>query len=101
MADASWTWMIYLATHNNAAEVGEESVARMRTVAPNQAVRVLVQGKNDERMPMWVAEQYATAAGTASTYILLEGNHFVLLKQADRVQAAIADWISLQEARAR
>ncbi len=43
MADASWTWMIYLATHNNAAEVGEESVARIRAVAPNKDVRVLVQ----------------------------------------------------------
>ena len=49
MADASWTWMIYLATHNNAAEVGEESVARMRTVAPNQAVRVLVQQSTLDR----------------------------------------------------
>ena len=47
MADASWTWMIYLATHNNAAEVGEQSVARMRTIAPNQDVRVLVQQSSD------------------------------------------------------
>ena len=31
MVDASWTWMIYLATHNNAAQVGAESVALMRT----------------------------------------------------------------------
>ena len=43
MADASWTWMIYLATHNNAAEVGEESVARMRAGAASANVRVLVQ----------------------------------------------------------
>jgi len=49
MADAAWTWMIYLATHNNAAEVGEQSVARMRTIAPNQDVRVLVQQSTLER----------------------------------------------------
>jgi hypothetical protein len=49
MADASWTWMIYLATHNNAAEVGEESVARIRAVAPSQDVRVLVQQSTLER----------------------------------------------------
>ncbi|MEO7908083.1 MAG: clostripain-related cysteine peptidase [Roseiflexaceae bacterium] len=49
MSEASWTWMIYLATHNNAAEVGEESVARMRTVAPNPNVRVLVQQSTLER----------------------------------------------------
>jgi fermentation-respiration switch protein FrsA (DUF1100 family) len=68
--------------------------------APMTRLPVLVvQGKNDERVPMWVAEQYATAAGAASTYLLLEGDHFVLLRQADRVQSAIADWIILQEAR--
>jgi hypothetical protein len=49
MADACWTWMIYLATHNNAAEVGQESVARMRAVAPNKDVRVLVQQSTLER----------------------------------------------------
>jgi len=59
---------------------------------------LLMQGKNDERMPMWVAERYAAAARATSTYLLLEGDHFVLLRQADRVQAAIADWITLQEA---
>jgi len=43
MTDASWTWMIYLATHNNAADVGEESVARIRRTALSDDVRVLVQ----------------------------------------------------------
>jgi hypothetical protein len=60
---------------------------------------LVVQGKYDERIPMEVAERYVTAAGAASTYLLLEGDHFVLLRQADRVQGAIADWITLQEAR--
>src|SRR3954454_23951675 len=49
MADAAWTWMIYLATHNSAAEVGEASVARIRAVAPSQEVRVLVQQSTLER----------------------------------------------------
>jgi hypothetical protein len=43
MSDAAWTWMIYLATHNNAAEVGAESLARMRQAALGDRVRVLVQ----------------------------------------------------------
>ena len=60
---------------------------------------LVVQGKNDQRIPVWVSEQYAAAAGAAGTYLLLEGDHFVLLKHADRVQGAIVDWISLQEAR--
>jgi Clostripain family len=49
MADAAWTWMIYLATHNNAAEVGEASVARIRVVTPNPQVRVLVQQSTLDR----------------------------------------------------
>ena len=32
------------------------------------------------------------------TYVLLEGDHFVLLKQADQVQGAIADWVLQHEA---
>ena len=68
--------------------------------APITSLPVLVvQGKSDERIPAWVSERYAAAAGAASTYLLLEGDHFVLLKQADHVQRAIADWIILQEAR--
>src|SRR6478672_1877911 len=43
MTTASWTWMIYLATHNNAAQAGEESVARMRQAQLGDNVRVLVQ----------------------------------------------------------
>ncbi len=51
-----WTWMIYLATHNNAAEVGDESVARMRAAldqihsAGEPAVRVLVQQATPARV---------------------------------------------------
>jgi len=43
MPEASWTWMIYLATHNNVAEAGEESVACMRQAQLSDNVRVLVQ----------------------------------------------------------
>ena len=55
MPDASWTWMVYLATHNNAAEVGEESVALMRQAAgaPQAArqpgVRVVIQQSTPDR----------------------------------------------------
>jgi hypothetical protein len=43
MTTASWTWMIYLATYNNAAGAGNQSVARMRQARLNDDVRVLVQ----------------------------------------------------------
>jgi hypothetical protein len=43
MTTASWAWMIYLATYNNAAQAGNQSVARMRQARLNDNVRVLVQ----------------------------------------------------------
>lgn len=57
MSDTSWTWMIYLATHNNASEVGEESLTLMRqavgaaSAASGQAgrVKVLVQQATPQR----------------------------------------------------
>jgi pimeloyl-ACP methyl ester carboxylesterase len=59
---------------------------------------LVVQGKADERVPSSMVERYATAAGTASTYLLVEGDHFVLLRRAEQVQSAIADWVMGQEA---
>ena len=59
---------------------------------------LVVQGKDDERVPRSVVERYVAAVGASSTYLLLEGDHFVLLKQADQVQGAIADWVLQQEA---
>ncbi len=43
MATANWTWLIYMATHNDVAEAGNQSVARMRLAQRNDSVRVLVQ----------------------------------------------------------
>jgi pimeloyl-ACP methyl ester carboxylesterase len=59
---------------------------------------LVVQGTEDERIPRRVVERYVAAVGATSTYVLLEGDHFVLLKQADQVQATIADWILQHEA---
>jgi hypothetical protein len=59
---------------------------------------LIVQGKDDERIPTSTVERYVAAVGSASTYLLVEGDHFVLLRQADQVQGAIADWVMEQEA---
>lgn len=40
---ASWTWLVYIATHNNVDAWGAESVAKMRAAALGDSVRVLVQ----------------------------------------------------------
>jgi surfactin synthase thioesterase subunit len=33
------------------------------------------------------------------TYMLLEGDHFVMLKQAEEIQQAIVEWLLRQEMR--
>jgi predicted esterase len=58
---------------------------------------LVVQGTADERIPKQMVERYAAAVGATCTYVPLEGDHFVLLKHADQVQAAIADWILQRE----
>jgi surfactin synthase thioesterase subunit len=54
-------------------------------------------GKADERIPTSVMEQYASSAGQKATYHLFEGDHFLLLKQADLVQTVIVEWLREQE----
>jgi len=58
---------------------------------------LVVQGKADERIASSVVERYVAAVGRSGRYLLLDGDHFVLLKQAERVQGAIADWIIQHE----
>jgi hypothetical protein len=54
---------------------------------------LLLHGKYDERIPVSVMDAYASAAGHNATYHLFEGDHFLLLKQADQVQQVIVDWL--------
>jgi pimeloyl-ACP methyl ester carboxylesterase len=66
--------------------------------APITGLPVLVvQSRDDRRIPAGVSERYAALAGNAATYQLFEGDHFLLLKQADQVQAVIAGWIKGRE----
>ena len=58
---------------------------------------LLLHGKYDERIPASLMDQYASAAGPNATYHLLEGDHFLLLKQVDEVQKIIVDWLRDQE----
>jgi pimeloyl-ACP methyl ester carboxylesterase len=58
---------------------------------------LVIHGKNDERIPVSLMEAYVAAAGTNATYRLFDGDHFLLLKQADQVQHVIVDWLTEQE----
>ena len=61
---------------------------------------LLIHGIQDERIPARIAERYAQAAGEAATLSVLDGDHLVLLKQADAAQATIRDWLVEQKAAA-
>ena len=58
---------------------------------------LLLHGKYDERIPVSVMDAYASAAGRNATYHLFEGDHFLLLKQADEVQQMIVNWLIQHE----
>jgi pimeloyl-ACP methyl ester carboxylesterase len=59
---------------------------------------LVIQGQEDERIPVSMIEQYVSVAQPHAMYHLFEGDHFLLLKQADQVQPVIADWLIQQEA---
>jgi hypothetical protein len=44
----AWTWLVYIATHNDVAEWGEESIAHMRAAQRGERVRVLVQQDTEQ-----------------------------------------------------
>jgi predicted esterase len=58
---------------------------------------LVLYGQNDERIPISMVEQYVSAAGLHVTYHSFDGDHFLLLKQADQVQGVIANWLIEQE----
>jgi len=58
---------------------------------------LLLHGKYDERIPVSLMDQYASATDPNVTYHLFEGDHFLLLKEADQVQKVIVDWLRDQE----
>lgn len=68
--------------------------------APVTGLPVLVvQGTDDERIPASMVERYVAAVGASGTYMLLEGDHFVMLKRAEEIQQAIVEWLLRQEMR--
>jgi pimeloyl-ACP methyl ester carboxylesterase len=54
---------------------------------------LIIQGAQDERMPAAQARQIAQEIGALSTYVELNGDHFLIMKQPRLVQDAIAKWL--------
>jgi pimeloyl-ACP methyl ester carboxylesterase len=61
---------------------------------------LLLQGANDERMPAFLAIEFAQRAGARATYREFDGDHLLLAKRAQEVRDVFADWLSQQETKA-
>jgi pimeloyl-ACP methyl ester carboxylesterase len=58
---------------------------------------LVIQGTNDERIPVESARQFAAEIGERATYVELEADHFLIMKQPQQVQEAIRAWLEDQE----
>jgi pimeloyl-ACP methyl ester carboxylesterase len=58
---------------------------------------LVIQGTNDERIPVESARQFAAEIGERATYVELEADHFLIMKQPQQVQEAIRVWLEGQE----
>lgn len=60
---------------------------------------LIIEGAQDERVPVQAARQFAEEVGDLGTYVELEGDHFLIIKQPGEVQRAIEEWLEEQESR--
>jgi pimeloyl-ACP methyl ester carboxylesterase len=60
---------------------------------------LIIQGTHDERMLATEARQVAAEIGDAGTYVELNGDHFLIMKQPKLVHDAIAQWLEKFEER--
>jgi pimeloyl-ACP methyl ester carboxylesterase len=58
---------------------------------------LIIEGTQDERMPVELTQRYARKVGTNATLQLFDGDHFLLAKRPDEVQQVITDWLVKQE----
>ncbi|SRR6266498_16374 len=58
---------------------------------------LILEGLQDERIPPTYARQVAEEIGNLGTYVELNGDHFLIMKQPAAVQNAITKWLETQE----
>jgi pimeloyl-ACP methyl ester carboxylesterase len=59
---------------------------------------LVIQGVNDERIPVEAARQFVVDVGERGTYIELKADHFLIMKHPQQVQEAISAWLDGQQA---
>jgi pimeloyl-ACP methyl ester carboxylesterase len=58
---------------------------------------LILQGRQDERIPAAYARQIADGIGKAGTYVEVDGDHFLIMKNSILVENAIEKWLEEQE----
>jgi pimeloyl-ACP methyl ester carboxylesterase len=60
---------------------------------------LMLEGLQDERIPPALARQIAAEIGDLGTYLEVNGDHFLIMKQPALVQNAIIKWLKTQESK--
>jgi pimeloyl-ACP methyl ester carboxylesterase len=86
-----------------ASEPGLQGLFFIAGVNNGTAVReaglpvLVIQGIQDERMPVEAARRFVGEVGTRATHVELDADHFVIMKQPHLVQKAISTWVEGHE----
>jgi pimeloyl-ACP methyl ester carboxylesterase len=67
-------------------------------VATTSLPVLIIEGTQDERMPVELTQRYAGNAGANATLRLFDSDHFLLAKRPDEVEEVVTDWLVEQEA---
>jgi len=58
---------------------------------------LVIQGREDERMPVEAARRFVDQVGKLASYVELDADHFLIVKQSRAVQMALGDWLKDRE----
>ncbi len=54
---------------------------------------LLIQGSEDQRMPATLAREFVAEVGGSATYVEIQSDHFLIMKEPVLVQKAITTWL--------
>ena len=57
---------------------------------------LIIEGTQDERVPPAIAHDFSTEVGDLGTYVEINSDHFLIMKQPKQVQDAITKWLKYQ-----
>ena len=54
---------------------------------------LIIEGTQDERVPPAIAKSFAAEVGDLGTYVEIDSDHFLIIKQPKQIQNVIASWL--------